>query len=1065
VISPYETVQFLLRVTSDHELFDGNFTPALYSALYDITVTMESERGDHQSIMTTTEVIFNPVYGIDMWVDEPRKITRPYEPVEYIITIKNTGNVEEVVLLSLGGDAYGLEGVDAFLYALSDWDWLDDDQDGSEEWYMDPIYILPVITIDDEGTKDFFPDAYHYDRDDHPGTGSNTDPDYPIPGPIPGDLSVIIEAGDEIKVILWVMVMYEEGTFELSVEGVVPDHPETGSEVTTETVMKEVEYLGFEMYASVTEQTALSEEVVDYYIHLSNPGYYSDEISLELGGRSYMAEGVTANLYLMNNVYYFDPYLDQFMRQENGDYYVEYDNTIYDPGYSGEQEFNDKNPGYDWNNFPGNGNPQYGGPGAASGGNYQNGQWEYDNYQGDEYFVDDVGSIFKNYEYEYEFWEGTEHGPTDEDRLVPLIGEDMSVHLGPFQSVWLLLRVTTYYDEGDTLIDVTAESVHHPEFKETISTVTHIVSEGDFGLELYIGDPVHYTAYGVTTVYVFQLTNTGNLKDTVLLELAGEDAFDPHVYVEIGVRNVHDDEPVFLTDKYDNVIIPYDGITPASRDRNSYYEWVQDLDTDPSTGQGTDQGEPAQYEHIVITPDGDLVMPGASVPLPQEEGNDWEDKWGDDWEDRWSDPTTFQEMTMEPVEYHFENWDNSGGIPEGFIGDFSYRSSMNEGPNTGNNVEPLPTPGSMDVGWWGSCDKADTGFYDLDCGFIPFPVYGEKYVDVEAGETVIVTMKVTVYNWDNIWFDDTTGDPYYGIDGNWDPDEKDMIGGDGSDEKNTDNTWNDENNGGNREKEGEIGEIERNGDQEPETDYEITLIARSSRVEGVKAEAKTTTYIYDSATSNGIWNKRISGVFNVNDRIITQEILENGFVIMPLILESGKIEFNVSGEFNESRIVVVNLDATNLDELGNYEIFFDEMKIGKMGPDKLVEYDGTEAKYAIVESENGIQLLVYIPHFSEHTISLRSVPSNGGDDSGFSGSWIVMALGMGLVLGMVGLNQRQRIDDRKKKEFRLKINEEPKKAEDYAKPLNSEAKALNGSGASKEIDDVDSLLNESLFKD
>ncbi|MCK4615135.1 MAG: hypothetical protein KAU14_10060, partial [Thermoplasmata archaeon] len=107
VIYPYEQVQFLLRVG---HLYDGSSNSGDESALYEIGVSAETEAGYSKTVFTKTEVIYNPQYGIEMRLKEPRKLTRPREPVEYIINLENTGNVEEVVELSLGGEAYGLKG-------------------------------------------------------------------------------------------------------------------------------------------------------------------------------------------------------------------------------------------------------------------------------------------------------------------------------------------------------------------------------------------------------------------------------------------------------------------------------------------------------------------------------------------------------------------------------------------------------------------------------------------------------------------------------------------------------------------------------------------------------------------------------------------------------------------------------------------------------------------------------------------------------------------------------------------------------------------------------------------
>ena len=332
-------------------------------------------------------------------------------------------------------------------------------------------------------------------------------------------------------------------------------------------------------------------------------------------------------------------------------------------------------------------------------------------------------------------------------------------------------------------------------------------------------------------------------------------------------------------------------------------------------------------------------------------------------------------------------------------------------------------------------------------------------------------MKVTIFDWDNFpgipemppWIEQkpVTGE---GDDGYDEKDNDDGMNGDSG--MNGDNGMQGDNGmNGDGKDEGEITD-----DELPEKDsYEITLVATSVRAPSVSDEATTITRLYDENVQQGIYEKRISGVFNVNNRMISQEILEVGFEIIPLVLESGKIEFRVTGEFSEGRLVILNLDETNFHELGNFEVLFDELKIGKMDADKILEYNGNDAKYAIKGTESGLQLFVYIPHFSEHTISIHSVPVNDGGDSGFSGSLLIMGLIMGVVAGVFGLDYRQKKDAQRKKEFKLKLHDEEMpqkqiKESDLMVPITERTGNNDDTKATTNIsDDLDSLLNESLF--
>ena len=1048
VVYPYESISFLLRITDNTEWEGGDVTPAIYSATYEVSVTAETEEGFHETIMTTTEVIYNPIYGVNLWASEVRKETTTYEPVEYIITLANTGNVEEIVLLELGGSALGLEGVSANLYLMSDIEWWQYPcGDLVDDCFIEPELIIPpVVTIGEDGSKEFYNDLYPYDDwyDYTNGQSTNGVPsDYWYPGPDPYEIEVFIEPGQEIKVVLWVMVMYDEGEFDISVDATVVEAPQFTERITTTTVMADVEYLGFQMDAYDTEQTALAGQAVDYYISVNNPGAYTDELVFELGGKDLGQEGVNAQLYLMNNVYTLDSELNQITHRENGDYYVEYQGGIYDPTYSGQQELKEKYPEFDWNDDPG---------GVQSG---------TTNFADAEYFIDESGGIHKNYEYEFENSFAPDPDYPDSSRLVPITGEDDIVNLGPYQWVWLLLRVNIEQDsttpEGtgsetdprEYNIDVIGKTLLQEGYSKMISTTTTIVGQADPGLELYIGDPVHYTAYGVTTVYVFQLTNTGNFRDTVSLEIDGVDASNPNVYIELGIKGSREDDPIYLIDDYDNVILMNDGSL-------------------------NDQPDLPGYDSKLYTVDGVYIEPGFPGAIPNPDDGNWNGQLNDDWASDLNDPSAYQNIISDPTMFGFENWGHDDSM----------------GPNM-DDYDFL----SGDA--WSDNEFGDEiGYYNLDNGFIPYQQFHGKYVEIEAGETIIVTMKVTVFDWDRVYYDDTTGGSlYWGPEGT-DPGFKDLD--DGSDGSNN-NDGTDETNGGNGETgnagNGETGNAGNgiNGDGSDEANnnadfmadddtsssdpnmnisIDIDLVATSQTHQDVTQRASTTTHIYDDTTSEVIWSGKVSGIFNVLDRILTQEILENGFVIIPIEIGSSKLEIKVSGNFTDGRLMIINLDETNLGELGEFELMFDGESITLMEPEELIDYTGDKSAYALIPTVNGMELIIYIPHFSDHVITVQSVTGAKGEQSGFNGFVLILGIVSGLAFGMASLGYRQRRKEVRSKEFKLKLHEEienESSEDELLKPITRPQSISLGITTEKNgansVSSIESLVNDTLFSD
>jgi len=994
VVSPYESVEFLLRVNHLYEKPQGNVTPAIYSAEYELGVTVESVDTDFsKTVTTTTEVTYNPSYGIEMGIDENRKVVRPQEPAEYFITLKNTGNVEALVELALAGGEELPEGVYAYMYVLNHWTepypmdpWLDpatgwdpDDGDDGSYLYTDPIVVY------ENGEKKF-----HY------GWCPQSDiaPGGCIPPIVPGELMLNLEPGKEVVVVLRVSIYYEEGVFNISVDGVVADHPETLKSVMTHTVVREEEYKGFLMEAPETEQSAFAGEKVDYAISLYNPSYYTDEIILSLGGKDINTEGVKAQLFVRQNIYYFEPEYGEFLRKDNTDITMEYGGSIYDPTTNSEKELEEKYPDYDEGNFPWadeDGKERRETDPDAGTGSGGSGTSNDENHK-EEYYFDNTGNVYKNYEYERDFWEGPDHDFDEDDWLLPLPGDEKRITLGPFEEVWLVLRVVVEEKTGIFNIDVAAQSARHPEYQKIVSTKTHIKEGGEHGLELFIGDPVHYTAYGITTVYVFQLTNTGDVRDTVLLDIEGRDANDPAIYVEIGVKGADPNTPVFFRDDYNNVILPYDNKGVYNDERYYYEQWADDDNARPGNLPFEDGSGKEGYKKELATADGTIVgeegWPGASSSSGGKGGSSDESLyWG------------------EPVEYSYMNWDVSEEQSKGQMNGITYQhSEERKGDET---------------------DEDDLGFYDLDTGFIPYINFGEKYVDIEAGETIIVTMKVTVYEWKLDWFYGDHEDP---------DDDKDGAG----DEK------------------GETGEKKEKKEDDVKKDgYEIILTAKSKRAPKVVARAKTITHIYDENIQNGIKYRKVSGIFNVHNRNVSHVVFEKGFEILPQILESGRIEIKVRANFTEGRLVVLNINATNLRELGEFDILFDELKIDRMNADKIINYTGEKARYALLETDGGIQLMVYIPHFSEHSIAIQSAAVEESD-SGFSGSVLAMGMVLGVVVGIISLGYVQRREVARRKEFKLKLHEDVESGF-----LTLENKKTDT--GKENADELERLLSESLL--
>jgi len=989
---PYSQIDLLLRVTHHNDMNTTGIDPngtVPDSKFYDISVSAKSEGGFHEVITTTTEVVFKPRYGIEMRPPEAKKITRPQQPVQYVFSLRNTGTVEEVVELSISGEAWGLEGVYAYLYAMNDWDPADD-----------VPYPEPIVVYDENGNKRFnqnydegfdgFGDDLNYgdfDSWDYENFGEDRkNYEDPIwrPEPLPDKLKVHLDRGEEIKIMLWVMIYYESGVYNLNVDGVVVGHPATAKVVKTYTIVKDGGYDGFKVFVPYTERSAEYGEKVDYYICIYNPSYYTDVIQLELGGKHLHYPGVEAQLFIKKNVYYYEPGNDEFLREHNPDLLMEFGGATYDPNHMGEREIEEKYPDFYEGNLPwydGSRDDDWKMTGEMNGASGRRGNSGDDGTDPEEYYFDNTGMAYKNYDYERRSWEKPEDQFDEDDWLVPVVGDRRWIKLGPFEFVWLVLRVVVNDVGMENLdnqtglerdaagayvaprvfnIDVIAQSVFYPEYKETISTYTHIKDTPNYGLDLFIGDPVHYTAYGITTVYVFQLTNTGDVRDRIGLGVDGPDAQLPNVHIEIGIQGEDSGEPVIMRDDYGNILLPYDPTGDYVDEKYRYDQWARNDDTDFNESLfGRDGGEDQEFKKRLATIDGELV----------DENHTWETDADDD-------DIIFLRPEYNPLTNSWGPCSDVSGIPSGV-------------PDS-----------SMNVGWWGSCDKKN-GVYDLDRDFIPYDLFQDKCVELEAGETVYVVMKVTI------------NDP------------------DG---------------------------IDREVRQYNKDHYEIILVARSKGDPDVVERERTLTYIYDESIQNGIRDQKVSGIFNVVDRSLSMAILEEGFEILPTVIESGRVEFRVRANFSGGRLLVLNLNESNIRELGDFEVLFDKLVIDRMDPERIVDYTGTKARYALLKVADGTQLMVYIPHFSEHTIEVRSVSSETEKDTGFSGSMLMGGIALGVAFGLVSFGYYQKRDRARKNDFKLKLHE-------TGGPVFTPITASEAGSETGKKDDLEKLLNESLFFD
>jgi hypothetical protein len=141
---------------------------------------------------------------------------------------------------------------------------------------------------------------------------------------------------------------------------------------------------------------------------------------------------------------------------------------------------------------------------------------------------------------------------------------------------------------------------------------------------------------------------------------------------------------------------------------------------------------------------------------------------------------------------------------------------------------------------------------------------------------------------------------------------------------------------------------------------------------------------YRKEIKNGIINQRIGGEITIKkmEEISDFEKLiyiYDGISISDLNIGEDSVSLSVDGDENLSgRTLVINLEEDFFETDENLSIFYDGKKIGLA--DDISDIlnpndDGSNPEYLVTYGSNGTQVLVSIPHFSVHTISISNVGS------------------------------------------------------------------------------------------
>ncbi len=109
----------------------------------------------------------------------------------------------------------------------------------------------------------------------------------------------------------------------------------------------------------------------------------------------------------------------------------------------------------------------------------------------------------------------------------------------------------------------------------------------------------------------------------------------------------------------------------------------------------------------------------------------------------------------------------------------------------------------------------------------------------------------------------------------------------------------------------------------------------------------------------------------------TIEIVNDSMKIDPIEISSDKLSIKVNGDENATgKTMVIDIDENVFDVNSKIKIKYDGQKINRAKNITDIQNpndDGSNPEYFIIKDKNGMHILVSIPHFSEHEITIYSI--------------------------------------------------------------------------------------------
>jgi hypothetical protein len=91
-----------------------------------------------------------------------------------------------------------------------------------------------------------------------------------------------------------------------------------------------------------------------------------------------------------------------------------------------------------------------------------------------------------------------------------------------------------------------------------------------------------------------------------------------------------------------------------------------------------------------------------------------------------------------------------------------------------------------------------------------------------------------------------------------------------------------------------------------------------------------------------------------------------------LVADPDRLELNISSEKEQGKVIIINIDPDSVPSLENLTVFMDGTVVRQVDDPLQVLYASgssmNDAVYSIVHDDDHVNLIIYIPHFSSHSL-------------------------------------------------------------------------------------------------